>query len=321
MTREGAKTQFLAQAGWGDATRSFLAGDASNRRYDRVTHGARRAVLMDAPPQDNAPLTAFVTMTDTLRGAGLSAPEIYAVDDAKGLMLIEDLGDDSFAVLLREDPEREAEFYAAAVEIIAHVQTLKPPAICPRYDTEIFTREAHRFTDHYPHQGDRDAGTALILESIAATHRTPPVLLLLDFHAENLLWLPEREGLAKVGLLDYQDARVGHPAYDLMSLFEDARRDVTPALRDQLLSDYLAKTGYDPVAFMEDYHALAAQRHLKVLGIFARLTREGRPGYAAHLERVWRLLQEALAAPHLADLKAWVDAHVPPPSEIDWSRA
>jgi aminoglycoside/choline kinase family phosphotransferase len=138
--------------------------------------------------------------------------------------------------------------------------------------------------------------------------------VLRDYHAENLIWLPARRGHARVGMLDFQDMLVGHPAYDLVSLLEDARRDIPPELRAAMLARYLDRSGADPAAFDAAAHVLAAQRNLKILGLFTRLCRrDGKPRYLAYLPRVWAHLRRDLAHPALADLDRFVAAHVPPP--------
>jgi N-acetylmuramate 1-kinase len=323
MSREAAIVDFLAAAGWGDAARAPLAGDASPRRYERLLRGTGTAVLMDAPPERGIDPRPFLAMTFWLRGLGLSAPEILADDPDRGLILLEDLGDDLFMRVCARVPAAESELYAAATDLLARLHREPAPAEIagwtpPPYDRAFLEFEARILTDWYlPAEGraEREAAlTALIGALAAPVLAAPPVAVLRDYHAENLLWLPHRTGLARVGLLDYQDMRRGHPAYDLVSLVEDARRDIAPDLRAKMTDRYLDRSGADPEAFAYAAHFLSAQRNIKILGLFARLARrDGKPGYLAHLPRVWDHLIRDLAHPDLAPLRAWVAAHVPAP--------
>jgi N-acetylmuramate 1-kinase len=317
--RDACIRGFLAAAGWGAATRAPLAGDASPRRYQRLTMGPRRAVLMDAAPGPDVEPWPFLAVTAWLRGAGFSAPEVLAADPAAGLVLLEDLGDALYARLLAENPADEPALYAAAVDLLAALHALPPPTGDATwrpgpYDLATYLREARLAVDWYlpaatgaPAPPDRAAEfDALIAELTRPLAEGPAVAVLRDYHAENLLWLPQRTGHARVGLLDYQDLLLGQPAYDLVSLVQDARRDTTQDLRAAMTARYCAATGTDPESFAAAAAILAAQRNLKILGIFARLCRrDGKPGYLRHLPRVWDHLARDLAHPALARMHAW----------------
>jgi aminoglycoside/choline kinase family phosphotransferase len=324
MTRADEIAAFLAGEGWGEAERSPLAGDASARRYERLRRGGARAMLMDVPPASGLDVLPFLAVTDWLRAAGFSAPAILATDSTRGLVLLEDLGDDLFALLLRQDPSREPALYAAAIDLVADLQRLPPPAadwIPPPYDMAVLMREARLFVEWYlpaaagcPVPGEVDAEFDALARTAFAPVDLPTVPILRDYHAENLLWLPERKGHARVGMLDYQDMLVGHPAYDLASLLEDARRDVPPDLRSTMLARYAARTGTAPEAIADATAILAAQRNLKIMGLFTRLCRrDGKPRYLAYLPRVWAHLARDLAHPPLAPLAAFVARHAPAP--------
>lgn len=329
--RDQALTEFLTANGWRDKDRSVLADDASFRRYDRLQDGWRRAVLMDAPPdkEDTGP---FIRIANLLRDAGLSAPEIIARDDANGFLLLEDLGDDTFTKVLAAGGD-EATLYAQALEALAAVYRRIDVAgldDLPRYDESLYLREASLLTDWYlPALRDPvpDAVRDEFLEAWRAVlpraAGVPETLVLRDYHVDNLMWLPDRESPACVGLLDFQDGVVGPVTYDLVSLFEDARRDVDPAVTARLLDRYLTLfPAIDRDAFEASYAVLAAQRSTKILGIFTRLAhRDGKPGYLRHTARLWRWLEADLAHPALAPVKAWFDREVPaalrrePPAE------
>jgi N-acetylmuramate 1-kinase len=325
VTREAAVAGFLAAEGWGAAERRPLAGDASARRYERLALGARRAVLMDAPPERGEDVRPFLAVTGWLRGLGLSAPEVLAADAGAGLLLLEDLGDDLFARVCTREPEREAELYAAAVDVLAALAAAPVPWTigdwrAPPYHRAMLAFEAGLLADWYlpavlgsVPEGMRSEYAALVAEAVS-TLPPPGAAVLRDYHAENLLRLPGRAGLARVGLLDYQGLVIGHAAYDLVSLVKDARRDLAVGLGPALLDRYLAATGADREAFVAAGHLLSAQRNLKILGLFVRLrVRDGKAGYLRLLPRVWRHLAADLEHSALAPLRDWVARHVPPP--------
>ncbi|QPH52755.1 aminoglycoside phosphotransferase family protein [Pontivivens ytuae] len=317
MTPEPRIAAFLERAGHGGAPCSMLAGDASNRRYLRVGG----MVLMDAPAEKGEDVRPFLDVTRRLRAGGFSAPEVLAEDAEAGLLLLEDLGDALFArVTGRVD---EVALYEAAVDALAGIQADVSADGLPPYDEATYLREARLLTDWYlPARGvslqaaEIAAYEALVAEACAAL-KAAPVIVLRDYHAENLLWLPERAGAARVGLLDYQDALAGHPAYDVVSLLEDARRDTSEELQKAMIRRFLDRTGASEEAFARAYAVLGAQRNLKIIGIFSRLDRrDGKPAYLAHQPRVWAHLQRDLAHPALAGLRAWVARHVPAPEAV-----
>lgn len=327
MTRAAALDAFLDAAGWGAAARRPLAGDASARRYERVRRGADIAILMDMPPESGLDARPFLAVTAWLRAGGFSAPEILGADPARGLVLLEDLGDGLFATLCASDPAAAPALYAAAIEALAALQRRAPPGddvgwTPPPYDMAFLMREVRLVPEWYvpaatgaPLPDELAAAYDALAEAAlvrVASARTP---VLRDYHAENLLWLPDRAGKARVGLLDYQDMLLGHPAYDLASLVTDARRDIDPGLRAAMTERYVALTGGDREAVAADVALLAVQRNLKILGLFTRLCRrDGKPRYLGYLPRVWGYLTADLAHPALAPLAAFVAAHVPAPT-------
>lgn len=315
-------TAFLAAAGWGDAERRHLAGDASNRRYERLRRGGRTAVLMDADPARGEDVRPFLRIARHLLAQGFGAPRILAEDVAAGFLLLEDLGDRVFARELEAAPQTEAELYAAAIDLLAdlHARPL-PWGIAPYAPREMGRLAALAVEWYLPGATGQPAPAALADRLAAEVERLcaplmsgHQVLVLRDYHAENLIWLPERRGNARVGLLDFQDARAGHPAYDLVSLTEDARRDTTPQLRMAMEARYCAATGTDPATFRRAAAILAAQRNLRIMGVFARLgLRDAKPGYIALMPRVWAHLMRDLEDPGLARLRRLVHDHLPAP--------
>ena len=353
--REAAIRDFLATARLGDARRTPLAGDASTRAYERLqpADGGAPLILMNAAPSAESPpcgphatpaeraaagynalarlaasrVDAFAATADYLRGRGLSAPAILALDVAQGLAVVEDLGDDLFAKRLEagDDP---LPLYQTAIDLLLHLHAEPPPAALPvaggnwpllTYDDLALKTGAQIYLDWWPAFTGASAPSADAVvdwEALWSPIRArgeagAKVFTHRDYHAENLLWLPQRSGLGRVGLLDFQDCVRGHPAWDLLSLLQDARRDVAVELEAEMIDRYLAgRPDLDPEAFRQDYAGLAALNNSRILGIFARLiTRDGKPRYRTFLPRMRRLLARNLEAPGLEGLKAWFAAH------------
>jgi N-acetylmuramate 1-kinase len=314
--RDRLIADFVEIAGWGGAVVSPLAGDASNRRYLRLARPmGESAVVMDAPPGTGEDVRPFLRIARQLSAQGLSAPRVLASEPHQGLLLLEDLGDALFAGEVARAPETEAPLYVAAAETLVEVQRAPAPEGLVRFDPAHMaglTRIAYEW--YAPGDTGAEAAVALIGEALSATAPEPSVLALRDFHAENLLWLPHRDGPARVGLLDFQDAVVAHPAYDVISLLDDARRDVADETRNAVLRRFLDLTGIEADGFAAACAAISVQRNLRILGVFARLSRrDGKTRYLSYLPRVWRLLLRNLDHPRLAPLRARLLADLPPP--------
>lgn len=354
--RGEAMRAFIAGAGWGGATLSPLPGDASTRRYLRLIQSGRTAMLMDQPQSAETPpcppgataeerralgynavarlagadCARFVAVAGYLRARGLSAPEIYAADVDAGFVLMEDLGDRLYAdVLSRNGNERL--LYETAVEALASLHTKSAPDLLVPgkplhgYDEVALLAETDLMTDwFFPAALGRAARNEEILEHRALWRGVlqtvlsqPPVFVHRDYHAQNLMWLADRHGIARMGVIDFQDAVAGTRSYDLISLLEDARRDVAPELADAMTRRYLDTMRAQGMPLEEELHCaemavMAAQRNAKIAGIFARLyKRDSKPRYLAHLPRVWRYLNRDLEHPALAPLKAWYGRTVP----------
>ncbi len=341
--------RFLARAGFGLASRRHMQGDASTRAYERLTVDGSNYILMNAPRRPDGPVvrdgkpysaiahlaedvTPFVAMAQGLREQGFSAPAIFAADREAGLLAIEDLGPE---LLVEGNPPAPIEpRYEVATDLLAalHRQRL-PDALpvepgveyrLPRYDMEALLIEVELLLDWYLPKlearisdAKRNAYLSLWRDALVPAAAAPPTWVLRDFHSPNLLWLPERQGTARIGLLDFQDAVMGSPAYDLASLLQDARVDVPELMEISLLSRYTrarlkAEPQFDAPGFARAYATLAAQRASKILGIFARLERrDGKPQYLRHLPRVWAYLRRSLAHPALAPLNGWYKINVP----------
>ena len=263
---------------------------------------AGSAVLMDAPPP-HEDVRPFLAVADHLQALGFAAPRILARDVEAGLVLLEDFGDDRMREALDADPSREDAIYAQAVDLIRDLHR-HPAGDLPPYDMAVYQREAALFPQWYmPAVGiDVPGGwTEAWDEALAPIAQDQSTTVLRDYHAENIMLL--RDG--GLGLLDFQDALAGHPAYDLVSLLQDARRDVSPELEARMLAHY---GPVDEAA----YALLGAQRNTKILGIFTRLwKRDGKPRYLAFQPRMWTYLERDLSHPALGPVKAWFDAHVP----------
>jgi N-acetylmuramate 1-kinase len=340
--------RLLANSDWRDAKREYMLGDASVRAYERLRRGADSAILMISPARGDGPpvrygkpysaiaklaedVKPFVAMSKGLSAEGFSAPAILAMDLKAGLLLTEDFGEQTVLV----DGQPDIERYTVAGELLAklHAKTLPDrlpvtDAIdykIPVYDLDALLIEVELMLDWYlPHRGKGGLaasarGTFVNLWKTLLTEVTmaPRTWVLRDYHSPNLMWLPERSGTDRIGLIDFQDAVMGHPAYDLASLAQDARVDLPDGLELRLLGTYVTLRRQDDAAFnmatfARDYAAMAAQRNTKILGIFTRLNqRDGKPGYLKHLPRIEGYVRSSLAHPALAGLKEWYQNHVP----------
>jgi len=351
--------RFLDGTNFAEAQRRRIQGDASTRSYERLTLGEHSAILMNAPRRSDGPavrdgkpysqiahlaedVVPFVAVANGLRQLGYSAPQIYEAEIADGLLLIEDLRSDP--VVSGDPPAPIYERYAAAVDVLIALHDQKVPAgvrvapnvvhRLPVYDQDAMMIEAELLLDWYlPHYGMtvredmRAVFVRLWHEALQVVLNSRPTWVLRDFHSPNLIWLPERTGIARVGLLDFQDAVLGPAAYDLASLLQDARVDVPELMEVELLGNYVkqraaADADFEPASFIRVYATMAAQRASKILGIFARLNkRDGKPQYLRHIPRVWGYLQRSLAHPSLEPLKDWYTEHVPVPEAPAQPRA
>lgn len=329
MSREAEIDAFLARVWTPGAVWRPLAADASFRRYFRVD-GAPRVVLMDAPPEKED-VRPFMAIGEYLVENGFSAPRLIEADIAEGFLLLEDLGDDTFTRLIARDPGMERSLYEGAIDVLVDLHRLAPPQYLPvrgaapfetpLYDDDALTREVLLFPDWYlpartgrPTPGDAGAEFEALWRAVFPLARSgAETLVLLDYHADNLMSLSGRHGTAAVGLLDFQDGRIGPAAYDLVSLLQDCRRQVPRALEDAMLARYLAaRPELDREAFMTAYWVLGAQRNTKIIGIFTRLwKRDGKPRYPKMIPNIWSLLERGLEHPELDDLKLWFDTHCP----------
>ena len=349
IARAGAIKSLLASSGWAAATRTFMLGDASTRAYERLEKDdGSRAILMISPPRPDGPVVRFgkpysaiarlaenirpfLAVDEALRAQGLSAPEIYAADLQEGLAILEDLGSE----VCIDDHGPIQERYAEAVSVLAQLHAaalpdrlplgdLEPYRV-PVYDLDALLIEAELLTDCYaphvarisPASGARAIFVSIWKHALAEIVGARHTWTLRDYHSPNLIWLPEREGLQRVGIIDFQDCVLGHPAYDVVSLLQDARVTVPDDLELKLLTHYArarraADATFDMGAFARAYAILGAQRATKILGIFARLDkRDGKPQYLAHLPRVEHYLRKNLAHPALSELLSWYQTHLP----------
>ena len=328
--RSALATAFLAGASWATATRAPLAGDASARRYERLTNPetGQTAVLMDAPPEQGETVHRFVELARHLRAQGLSAPEILAEDPAQGFLLIEDLGDDLFTRVIARDPTLEAPLYEAATDLLVALRDMPLMAGLDSYGPALLAEKTDIAFDHYVSgiTGDdvsetRDRFIDRFGDLLHQTVQGPKVLILRDYHAENLIWLPDRSDLARVGLLDFQDAVVGHPAYDLVSLLQDIRRDVPARIEMPMIARFIEATGADDHEFRTAYAVLGVQRNLRILGVFARLSRDlGKTRYLALMAAVWRHVMRDLEHPAMAGIADLLRETLPPPSSENLAR-
>jgi len=312
MTPPAAAEAFLSVHGWADAEILPVAGDASFRRYFRVSDGDRRAILMDAPPPHEDP-RPFIDIARHLKAQGFSAPEILADDLDYGLVLLEDFGDQRMREHLDHHPEDEEKIYRQTIDLIKKLHQ-QPAADLAPYDLSKYLRETKLLTDWYcPAQSlnvdssDFADAWKTVLEPVLAA-QAEPVTVLRDYHAENIMLLSND----RLGLLDFQDALAGHAAYDLVSMLQDARRDVSDELEEVMLQYYLDGQEQETATrFRSHYAILGAQRNTKIIGIFTRLyVRDGKSRYLDFLPRMWRLLEKDLRHPDLKPVSDWFDRYI-----------
>ncbi|MBD0864280.1 MAG: phosphotransferase [Rhodobacteraceae bacterium] len=328
--RRNLSRAFIDRAGWETAHRCPLAGDASNRKYDRLTwtETGETAVLMDADPALGEDVRPFVVVARYLQATGLSPPRILAEALDDGFLLLEDLGDALFVRLMAQNPDFQMPLYTAATDAL--VQLHRHPALpLALYSPPVMTDLAALAYDKYRvavagSADGRDGFVTAFEPLLALTQDTKPVLIQRDYHSENLIWLSEREGPARVGLLDFQDAMIGHPAYDLVSLLQDARRDVPKEIETKMISHFMNLAGYAAESFVRDYALLGVQRSLRILGVFARLATDyGKLGYIDLIPRVWNYLLRNLRHPIAVELSGSIlsDLPTPTPDVLDRIRA
>jgi aminoglycoside/choline kinase family phosphotransferase len=325
-SRDSQITAFLQQTGRGDWSRAALAGDASARRYERLTSpDGRSLVLMDAPPDTGEDIRPFVRIANILRAQGVSAPAIIAEDAENGFLLTEDLGEAQFYDVIAADPSQELPLYALATDLLVHLHQAPTPELEPLSPRAMAELSSLVITSYCGalHDAQNDAPNADMQhrfenqfeDILRQTVRGDMVFVHRDFHVQNLMWLPERDGLARVGVIDFQDARIGHPAYDLVSLLQDARRDVPAAIEMQMIERYIAATGVDDASFRSAYAVIGLQRNLRILGVFARLSLDfGKPQYLDLIPRVWRHVINGLEHPAVAPLADWLLTELPAPT-------
>jgi aminoglycoside/choline kinase family phosphotransferase len=336
MSSRGEQIEaFLKTEGWGSASRRRLAGDASFRRYERLRMGRESAVLMDAPPPQED-VRPFWALANYLNNNDCSAPHVLAGQIEAGFLLLEDLGDQTFNRTFAADPASEPALYEAAVELLVHLHGLSRPASLTYADGAPYRLAPYGEGALYEELlllpewylplvlGQDDPAWRPQLKAIWRPYfeeliSVPEVLVLRDYHADNLIWLAKRDEARRVGVLDFQDALMGHPAYDLVSLLQDARRDLSPGLEAAMKERYLAAVSergeaQDPETFERHYQLLGAQRNSKIIGIFTRLwQRDGKPQYLEMIPRVWGHLERNVAHPALAPYRKWLDRMIPGP--------
>lgn len=316
--RSAAIAAFLARTGHAGWLQQAIAADASRRRYLRLSRGGESVILMDAPPASGEDIRPFVAMARLLQAAGLSAPAILAEDATEGLLLLEDLGPCDVARWVDLHPAETAQVYRASVDVLVHLAGIRAPDL-PRL-TPAVAGDMVAITGEFYADRPVPALVGAVTATMARLAPDPDRLALRDYHAENLIWRPGQAGLARVGLLDFQDAFVAPSGYDLASLLRDARRDVPDDICAAMTAHFAARTQAGP-DFPARLACLGAQRNLRILGVFARLARQmGKTRYLPMIPRVWAQLQKDLAHPALADLRAVVHDLLPAPGAAVMAR-
>jgi len=320
MDDAGLET-FLTDAGFGDATWESLTGDASTRRYVRLKNLRLKnpsAIVMDARKSPKVDVTNFLDQRDALASAGLRVPALLAQDVSQGFLVLEDLGDDLFARVLEREPDKEMELYLAATEAALQFAKVPPAPDMLAYDSASMAPLAGLALDWYAGQTPTHSHDLLqeLQSLLAPFDDSPRVFVHRDYHAENLLWLPAETKHARVAMIDFQDARRGHPAYDLASLLQDVRRTVHQDVQEACYQQFVSALGENEEDFSTAYAVMGAQRALRILGVFARLSLHyGKPDYVDLIPRTWDVLLQNLDHPALERLKARALHDLPPPSD------
>jgi N-acetylmuramate 1-kinase len=315
--RQSCKQAFLQKSGYKAFKVEALPADASFRTYSRLTSDKESYILMDSPPEHYS-LKPFVKIGSFLLDSNFSSPKLYEQDHENGFMVLEDFGTVSVNSLLSSDTSSEQEeiIYKKIIRLLTKIQETDYPKDLEQYSTELLIKEADVFLDWFLPilNGEdttieqREEFNYLWRKVFGLIDLGEKCLTLRDFHVDNLMYLEEREGIKQIGLLDFQDALIGAPAYDLVSLIEDARRDINPALAGELINYYLSlHPSYNRKDFLAQYSVLGAQRNIRILGVFARkATRDKNSKYLSLVPRVRKHLERDLSHPLLAPLKEWL---------------
>ncbi len=332
LERDAELTSFLQKHDWHNAQRIQIAGDASGRIYERLKKDNKEtAILMNWPAlpdlikHDYATkvhlgqnTASFTKITHFLRQCGLSAPKLLGESNKDGFLLLENFGTNSLTKFIDEQDQRLPCFYHESIEVLAHLHSCPPPNDLLRYDENVLHYELEVFLDYYitskgitVTQDQKQSWKNIWDTLFSKLQQSTKVLVLRDFHSPNLHWLEEKQSLHRVGILDVQDALIGNPAYDTVSLLQDARRDVQKDLGEHLISIYLEKTQCDEKQFRTDFAILGTQRNLRILGVFIRLSQANKPAYLIHLPRVLSYINENLRHPALYEIKTWLNKLLP----------
>ena len=322
--RENLTNIFLSRSPWENAKRTPIAGDASSRRYERLTCCTNgTSILMDAPSEDGEDIKPFIKICEYFQKIGLSVPKIYYSDIPNGFLILEDFGKDLFSKMLIENPSNELEFYINATDNLIHLYHAAPLKGLSVYNSTDMANKSLLALDWYLEYGLAEPPNCslktelykLLKASLMDVMDTPLIMVHRDFHAENLIWLNYKQDSQRVGILDFQDTMLGHPAYDLASLLNDIRRDVSPEIKRKCLDHYLLNTNLNTEAFEYGFSVCSAQRNLRILGVFTRLSvRDDKMHYLTFIPNVWRKLIEDLRHPALGDLSSLIRDSFPEPN-------
>ncbi|MDA1237737.1 MAG: phosphotransferase [Proteobacteria bacterium] len=330
IDRKKLSQDFLSSTKWAKAKRISISGDASNRSYERLIsfeHG--NAIFMNSPPKAGEDVISFLKICYYLLDIGLSAPNILNTDIQNGFLILEDFGNNLFSTTISTTPDCELDLYLTAIDTLLFIHKAKPPCDLSDYTVLAMTDASLLSVDWYcKFLGEKPLSLdlkknikAVMSESLTNIMGSGRVLVHRDFHAENLLWLKDRAGLKKIGLLDFQDAMLGHPTYDLASLLNDIRRDVSLEVRTKCLRYYSSKVDIDYTNVIEAFTVCSAQRNLRILGVFTRLfIRDKKIAYLALLPRVWDRLLSDLQHPSLSGLANLVHRCFPEPTSSNIKR-
>ena len=308
---------FLESSGWASAEVTKVAGDLSARKYFRLRKGSNTAILMECASENDQSLPKFVMLSNWLRSLGLTAPEIYASDTQGGLAVMQDFGDSKLTTLIANDPDIQKPSYEDIVDTLITIRNADPPDGLATPSAQDFCDATTLADTWYPGAASQalDAIRAKLETVLEETHKITATVSLRDFHADNIIWLGDNPPAQRAGLLDFQDAILTHPAYDLMSLLTDARTDVSKELSEHITQLYCRRTGDDVAETSEAIAALGVQRNLRILGIFTSAAkRDAKPHHLPALPRVYAHLMTCASHPALSSFATTLRAALPEPT-------
>jgi aminoglycoside/choline kinase family phosphotransferase len=295
-----------------------IVGDAGLRDYFRLSTQDSNYIIMDCPPSYTS-VKPFIDVAQFLTQNDFSAPQIINYDTENGFLILQDFGKvsvrDYILGLEEQDLQERTNIYHLSINLLVDLQKIAPPSELQNFSNDLMCSELSVFSDYYiPYKKNEKISSAKLEQFIeiwqnilSKQTQTTKSIILRDYHVENMMYLDQEKNIKKLGLLDFQDALVGSPIYDLVSILEDARIDIPRNFALECIQYYAEQKNLDFNKVLNDYHILGAQRNLRILGVFARkYSRDGNDTYLQYIPRVLKYLEYDLSHPILRPLKDWL---------------